>query len=181
MASDARWERVRDEHRAAVDAYVEAVRALPAGGWTRSWAPGEEKWTPAQITDHLARTCEVFLRELGGGEPMRMKVRGLRLRLLRWLLLPHLLFHRTFPRGAIAPREVRPAGNELDADAALAEFRALAERMERAVDAARARPGAVLPHPYFGAIEVARALRFAAIHVEHHTRQIRRAVEVVPD
>lgn len=174
MPSDARWAAARDEHRAALEAYAAAVRALPAGGWTRPWS-GEGKWTPAEITEHLALTYRAFLQELTGGEAMRMKVRGVKLRLLRWLLLPHMLFHRTFPKGAVAPREVRPAGRDLGPDDALADLRDVVERAEAAIESARGRAGAVVTHPYFGGIEVVRAWRFATVHLEHHLRQVRSA------
>lgn len=173
MSAESRWSAARAEHRAALEAYAAAVRALDEGGWTRPIAEG--KWTPAEITEHLALTYRAFLQELSGGEAMRMKVRGIKLRLLRWLLLPHMLFHRTFPKGAVAPREVRPEGGGADHEAALAGLLELGERCEAAIEQARHRPGAVVTHPYFGGIPVVRAWRFGAVHLEHHTRQLRAA------
>jgi hypothetical protein len=173
MSREARWTRSRDQHRAALEAYAAAARALGSDRWTEPRSEG--KWTPAQLTEHLTLSYRAFLQELRGGEPMRMRVSGFRLPLLRWLLLPHILFHRTFPRGAVAPRELRPAEGSDDAETALAELFALGTECELEIDAARARPRAVITHPYFGAIDAVRALRFQAVHLEHHTRQLRSA------
>ena len=173
MSADSRWRAALAEHRAATAAYAEAVRALDDAAWTRPWAEG--KWTPAQITEHLTLGYRAFLREVRGEGGMKMKVFGLRLRLLRWFLLPHILFHRTFPLAAVSPRELRPAEGPPERDAALAELLATAAEAERESEAARSRPGAVLTHPYFGGIPLPRGLKFAAVHVEHHTRQVRAA------
>jgi hypothetical protein len=171
MSAESRWQAALSEHQAALAAYAGAVRALGDDAWTRPWSQG--KWTPAQITEHLTLGYRAFLREARGEGGMKMKVFGVRRRLLRWFLLPHILFHRAFPLKAVSPREIRPAEGSPDREAALAELLATAAEAEHAIQAARGRPGAVLTHPYFGGIELGRGLRFAAVHVEHHTRQVR--------
>ena len=173
MSAESRWRAALAEHRASIESYAAAVRSLDDAAWTRPWAEG--KWTPAQVTEHLTLGYRAFLREVRGEGGMKMKVFGLRLRLLRWFLLPHILFHRSFPAGAVSPREIRPVEGSPDRDAALAELLATAAEAEREIEAARDRPGAVLTHPYFGGIPLARGLKFAAVHVEHHTRQVRAA------
>lgn len=171
MSAESRWQAALAEHRAAIAGYADAVRALDAGAWMRPRAA--EKWSPAQITEHLTLSYRAFLKEARGEGGMKMKVFGLRLRLLRWFLLPHILFHRTFPAKAVSPRELRPLEGSPDREGAVAELVATAAEAEREIEAARRRPGAVLTHPYFGGIELARGLKFAAVHVEHHTRQVR--------
>lgn len=175
MTAESRWQAALAEHRAAIQGYAAAVSTLDDDGWTRPWAPG--KWTPAQITEHLTFSYGAFLKEVRGEGGMRMKVFGLRLRVLRWFVLPHILFHRSFPGKAVSPREIRPAGGSPDRRAALDGLLAAAREAERELEAARGRPGVVITHPYFGGIAPAKALRFQAIHVEHHERQVRRAVE----
>jgi hypothetical protein len=170
---EARWRAALAEHRAALEGYAAAVRALDGEAWTRPWAPG--KWTPAEVTEHLALSYRAFIAEAEEGRPMKLKMTRLRRTLLRWFLLPHMLFHRTFPVKAVAPREVRPAGNDGTPEEALAELLRLGAEAEAALERARARPGAVLTHPYFGSIELTRAVRFCAVHLEHHTRQVRQA------
>jgi hypothetical protein len=168
--AERRWRAAVDEHRVALAAYLDAAERLPEEAWMRPWAPG--KWTPAIITEHLAMAYRTYVQEARGGPGMKLKLTPLRRRVLRMLLLPHMLFHRTFPRGARAPREVRPEGEGLPRPQALAELRVLGDEFEREVD--RARRGGLrhVTHPYFGSIDLPRAMRFAAVHIEHHTRQL---------
>ncbi|HEX2190762.1 MAG TPA: DinB family protein, partial [Longimicrobiaceae bacterium] len=127
--------------------FTAAAEGLDEAAWTRPRAPGQ--WSPAQVAEHLALSYEALLRELGGGPGLRPRVAGLRQRLLRWVLLPHVLFHRTLPVRVRAPRELRPADTPPDRAAVLSRMRAAAERLERGLDAGRA-TGARVTHPYFG-------------------------------
>jgi hypothetical protein len=168
--ADRRWRAAVDEHQAALAAYLEAAGRISDAAWMQPWAPG--KWTPAVITEHLAMAYRVYVQEVRGGAGMKLKLTPFRRRLLKALLLPHMLFHRTFPRGARAPREVRPESDGLPRAQALAELRVLGEEFEREVERARAGGLQHVTHPYFGAIDLPRAMRFAAVHIEHHTRQL---------
>jgi hypothetical protein len=164
------WDRALDDHRAAVAVLVDVLHAVPPALWREPRAPGH--WSPAQIAEHLALTYEAVLRELAGEEPMRPKLSALRRTLLRWVLLPHILFHRSFPVRAPAPREVRPSESGADQEAVAGRLRDLAARFEHAITLARSRAGAGLTHPYFGRIPPLRALRFVTVHLEHHRRQV---------
>ncbi|HEX6910382.1 MAG TPA: DinB family protein [Longimicrobium sp.] len=170
--ADTRWHAAVEEHQVALAAYLDAAARLPEGAWHRPWSPG--KWTPAQVTEHLEMTYRVFIGEVNGGPAMKLKLTPFRRRVLRLLMLPHMLFHRTFPRGARAPRELRPAeeGPPSPRTEALARMRELGERFER--EASRARGGGWnhVTHPYFGEIDLTRGMRLCAVHIEHHTRQL---------
>jgi hypothetical protein len=170
--ADARWHAVVEEHQVALAAYLDTAARLPDAAWTRPWSAG--KWTPAQITEHLVMTYRVFIGEMNGGPAMKLKLTPFRRRLLKLLMLPHMLFHRTFPRGARAPREVRPVDDApLPAKAeALARMRELGERFEREANRARAGGWNHVTHPYFGQIDLKRGVRLAAVHIEHHQRQL---------
>lgn len=169
--ADARWHTVVEEHQVALAAYLDAAARLPEGAWTQPWKPG--KWTPAQITEHLSMTYSVFIGEVNGGQGMKLKLTPLRRRILRMFLLPHMLFHRTFPRGAPAPRELRPAETTTSPrDQALARMRELGERFEREASRARVAGWKHVTHPFFGPIDLTRGMRLAAVHIEHHTRQL---------
>ncbi|HEX2204676.1 MAG TPA: DinB family protein, partial [Longimicrobium sp.] len=133
-ATDRRWEEACDEHRVALAAYLDTAEGLSDEAWTRPWAPG--KWTPAEITEHLTMTYEVVIGEMETGRGMAMKTSGWRLRLLRWVLLPHILFHRSLPLKARAPREVRPASVRAPRHEALRQLQALGETFEQRFDRA---------------------------------------------
>jgi hypothetical protein len=156
----------------ALAAYLDAAARLPESAWNAPWKPG--KWSPAVITEHLTMVYRVFIGEVTGGPGMRLKLTPLRRRVLKMFMLPHMLFHRSFPRGAPAPREVRPAdGAPLPPRAdALAQMRELGERFEREANRARAAGASYVTHPFFGQIDLTRGMRLAAVHIEHHTRQL---------
>ncbi len=156
-----------EEHRDAVGRFAATVEGLGADAWSRARAPG--KWSPAQVAEHLVLAYEVIDREMDGGEGARIVVTGWRQRMLRWVVLPHILFHRSFPLRAVSPLETRPREASRDRAAVLGRMRELADRVERGLAVRR---DARLTHPYFGALPALTALRFCAIHVEHHRRQI---------
>jgi hypothetical protein len=169
-ALDARWSATVGEHRRALAAYLETAAALAEDAWDRPWAPG--KWTPAHITEHLTLAYEALITEAREGKPMKLRLPAWRRTLLRWVLLPHILFHRSFPVRAPAPREMRPDAARAPRGEALALLAEMGERFEHEVLAAHGRGIQTLTHPYFGGIGFRRGFRFVAVHVEHHHRQI---------
>lgn len=175
------------EHGDALASTIDTLSQLDAERWARPW--GRDKWSPAQIVEHLTLVYEDAIRDLQGGEPVRPRVGPGWQKALRMFLLPHILFHRNFPLRARAPREWRPAreasggdgagaGGGAPEDAAAAEIvsatDALSDAAERFEDQAALalEEGRQLRHPYFGPVDALRAIRLAAVHLEHHRRQI---------
>ncbi|HEX8903733.1 MAG TPA: DinB family protein [Longimicrobiaceae bacterium] len=169
---DPRWDEAVEEHRAALAAFLDVAEGLSDEAWRSPWGPG--KWTRAQVAEHLALAYEALLRELATGEGMRTRVPPWRQRLLRWVVLPHVLFHRSFPVRVASPREVRPPEPTMPRPQLLRRMRELGERFEQEHDRARRGGGGSLTHPYFGRVGPVKAMRFVAVHIEHHTRQIER-------
>jgi hypothetical protein len=97
------------------------------------------------------------------------------------VILPHILVHRSLPVRAPAPRETRPKAARAARAEALATLRHLGEEFERELDSARRSGSLGITHPYFGRIEPIKALRFVAIHMEHHRRQVERAGAAGPE
>lgn len=157
------------EHGDALAAMVDTLAQIDLEAWNRPWALG--KWTPAQVAEHLVLTYEESIRDLTGVATLRPRVGPRWQRTLRLFLLPHILFHRSFPLRALAPREWRPEGPGIDPGTAVTALPEAAQRFE--AEAARAHEQARrLNHPYFGAVDALRALRLAAVHLEHHRRQV---------
>jgi uncharacterized damage-inducible protein DinB len=167
---DTRWRGAVQEHRAALLRFLETANRLDADAWARPRAPG--KWSPAQVAEHLALGYLALLRELTEGVPMRYRAPRWMRAVLRWVLLPHALFHRSLPVRAVAPREMRPSDTHPGRGEVLPRLREAAERFERALDDARGGGETRLTHPYFGTLTPVRMLRFAAVHLEHHRRQL---------
>jgi len=163
-----------EEHREATRRFADAVRALPASAW--SAARGDGSWGPAEVTEHLSLAFDVTVRQISGGERMAPRAGPAMQALLRWFLLPHIVFHRSFPLRARAPREIRPVFPDPNPESALDRFGAKAEAFETAISAlATGERRRTLEHPYFGRINPLQMLRFSTAHVEHHRRQVEKA------
>lgn len=159
------------EHDLATAELLEAARAVPAERWLRPLSPG--KWSPAEVVEHLCLTYETLRAELGGAPGMALRTRGWQRLLLRFTLRPRLLAGGRFPRGVRAPREIRPGELPPEREEGLARFRRCADDFRAAVEVAHAgRPGVRLTHAYFGALPLAEAVRFSAVHVRHHRGQL---------
>jgi hypothetical protein len=160
-------------HRGEAEAYMRSARRIGPEEWGTVREGG--KWSPAQITEHLVLYYEAVLVELDGGAGLRMRVGPAMRRLLRWFLLPHILFHRSIPVRAVAPREIRPSDRPAGADALLERLREVTARFEEAAISSDP-PGRSLNHPYFGPLPIDRGVRFSAVHLEHHRRQLEESV-----
>lgn len=169
---DTRWDEAVDEHRTALAAFLDAAEDVRESAWGAPWGPG--KWTRAQVAEHLALSYEAAIREVTSGVAMAGKLPPLRQKLLRLILLPHILFHRSIPGRPRSPREIRPGEVTAPRAETLRRLRDLGDRFEHEMERAYHAGGGQLTHPYFGAIGAVKAMRFVAIHLEHHTRQISR-------
>ena len=159
----------REQHRRSVDTFISHAESVAPEEWELPLAPG--KWSPAQVAEHLRLTYEVVCRELEGGEGIRLRSSWWLRPVLRLRFLPMILRGRRLPAGARAPREIRPGAGPFPRTALLQSLRDVAARAEETM--ADRRPGAPgFTHHVFGRLQAGDALRFAAVHNEHHTRQI---------
>ncbi len=165
--SSARWKRLQQEHLATVERFVAQARSLSSTRWSAEPSPG--KWSPAQVTEHVALTYQALLQELSAGQAMRVRTTGWHRILLRALLLPRILRTGRIPSGSVAPRELRPGTAALDQAALLEQLRSSAWRLDAEL---AAHAFAHLTHPYFGRLRSAEVLRFCAIHTAHHAKQL---------
>ncbi len=166
MPSD-RWPEALRLHGSAASAFAAAAEAVEPEAWDRPRAEG--KWSPAQITDHLIRTYDVILREIGGGGGMKVRTRLWMRLFLRLTYMPRILRGGWFPAGAPAPPEIRPGKTPRGQQDGVALFRQRAKEYETAV---QGKPEARLTHAYFGALAPADGVLFCARHIEHHLNQI---------
>jgi uncharacterized damage-inducible protein DinB len=159
--------RAAREHREALAATLDTFSQLDDDAWRTAWAPG--KWTAAEIAEHLALSYEAALRDMRAEGHMVARAGPAWQRVLRVFLLPHILFHRRFPR-ARSPRETRPSGTGIPRESAIHRLQELGETVEDEAETAHAAGRSVF-HPYFGALDTIRLLRLLAVHLEHHRAQ----------
>jgi hypothetical protein len=162
------WSRLERDHRDAVAAFVARASALDVDRWTREPSPG--KWSPCQVAEHVALAYEAIVRDLGGGPPMRLRLRWWQRALLRRFYLPRILARGRLPTGARAPREIRPGAETPARDQVLARIGAGAGILDEAMGVRREEARVV--HPYFGSLRGQEILRFCALHTRHHALQL---------
>jgi uncharacterized damage-inducible protein DinB len=161
-----------EDHRAALSQFLATARRIPAQSWTTPLAPG--KWSPADITSHLAQSYRVLRAELAGGKGMALRLPYWQRWILRRRFLPGILAGKGFPPNARAPKETRPRDNLTDAREAL---RILADEAEGFARELAARAGSErvrLTHAYFGAMSARQSLQLVTVHTRHHARQLER-------
>ncbi len=172
------WERRLHEHREAVARFAERLDGIDAERWRTPRGPGA--WSPAEVAEHILLSFEVVIAELEGRGGVTVRTGPFMRTILRWVLLPHILFHRSVPLRARAPREVRPVGFGAGPAEAAARIRERAADFEAMIEKAASDPGAVVTHPYFGRLRPLQALRFSAVHLDHHRRQVEESLAAGP-
>lgn len=156
-----------------IESQVRQVEALIAAGDEKLGrrAPKVSGWSVGEQVDHLLKVLDRSLGLLLTSEQALPKGINLTGRLLLAL--------RRLPRGVgKAPAALRgaerPAGELRELAARIPPL--LAKVREQPERFARSTP--VYPHPYFGGLDAAQAIRFLAVHTDHHLRivaDIRRA------
>jgi hypothetical protein len=166
-ARDGRWTKPSREHWEAVDAFLEAAMAVSPARWREPLGTG--RWTPAQLSEHVLRTYEASIEQLRGDLPTRIRVGPVAQRLLRWVLLPHILFRRSIPLRSRSPGAITPSEKGVEQSELTARLREAAEVLHHEF---RTTASTHLLHPYFGALDLRTGMRFVAAHTDHHRKQL---------
>lgn len=174
-----RWPALLADHAAAADEFVEAISGLTGAEWTVR--PSPDAWSPAEITEHLARTYSQYAGEARGKNSLRIRLGLVKRTLARIVVKPRLLAGAAFPK-ARAPRELRPSSGPATPADGVALFRATGGACLRDLEILHVRrPHRRLVHPYLGALPLYELVLFAAQHIRHHCRQLpRRIHDVAP-
>lgn len=164
------WVRLLEDHARAIEEYGTAAGALDPAVWIAPIAPG--KWSPAEVTAHVAEAYRVLSTELGGANGMRLRGSRLQRLLLRYTVLPRLLAGKPFPPGVRAPREIRPTEIINDPALAVAALVQRAEQFTRDLTARATMQSVRLTHPYFGRLSPRQGLELSTVHTRHHAQQL---------
>ena len=154
-------ERAVAELNAAADRFVRTVAASPA----RCWSAPPAGWSPSQMTEHVAISCDNIARLLRGhlaSNPIARGATG-----VLDVEIPYLFY-----RGDEPPSVATPTGTWTDpADGA----RRLAASVDAIASWAASTPLDLrtvgVRHPVFGVLDGMQWLLFAAAHVERHRAQ----------
>jgi hypothetical protein len=176
---ETRWREALKDHEAAVTAFLDGARRVPADRWDTA-RPGD-KWSPGQIAEHLRLTYATLRRDLEGGTGFRVRVSPLRALVYRVTVLRRMLRRRQFVKGAPATREVRPAGGPFERQATLAGLQAEAAAFEATLGARGGPPERRVAHPFFGRLSPLQGLELCALHTRHHGEQLLEATAPAAD
>ena len=160
----------RAELRATVERFLRSVEATPDARWTQPAKP--DKWSPAEIGEHLVLTFDAVLRELGGGVGMRLRLNWWRRLYVRARYLRPLLAEGRFPERSPAVREVRPTGPVRGKAELVRVFRERARAFDEGIAAAHETGGFRMTHPFFGRLHASDSVRLVDVHIEHHRKQL---------
>jgi len=157
---------VLDANQKAIDEFADtAERATPV--WQTPCAPG--KWSPSQITEHVARTMEEGAHLVAGATSVFPTVPSMVRPLVRGMFFNRVLRKDAFPK-AKTLKALNPPSGPSPSD--------IRERLEGAMasfeDACRMRAasGEPVDHPVFGRISVEDYAKFMELHTIHHCRQL---------
>lgn len=156
-------------NHAAVAAFIATVTALPATTWATPVAPG--KWSPGQLTEHLALTYEFGCLTLHGMPPGKGLFRPLR-PFVRLLFLNPVLKTGRFTRPIKAPPLFDPAATPPAQAEGTARLLAAATKLETASTTAYSAGQRNVDHPFFGVLTLARFMDLQVIHTQHHHQHI---------
>jgi hypothetical protein len=155
--------------RQAVGAFADAARKVPAARWAVPRAMG--KWSPGQVTEHVALTYEQSRRMLLG--TFTGPVQPWFLQLLARGIFLRLMFRRgDFGKAAVAPDFIQPGGSPAASGDLLARLHAAVRDLEMDLTAASNGRRTHVDHPIFGRMPLADLLRFLMIHTQHHQPQL---------
>lgn len=164
------WPELLALHDAAAREFTQTVERVPLSRWMQR--PSADAWSPAEITEHLARTYSQYAGEARGKNPLRIRLRLPRRLLARAFVKPRLLAGAPFPK-ARAPRTLQPVSGPRTPVDGVALFRATGAACLRDLGLlADRRPHRKLVHPYLGALPLYEVVQFAVLHIRHHHRQL---------
>ncbi len=160
-------------HRGALDAFIDDAARVDPSDWNASSHP--EKWTPAQVVEHIRLSYVMVRDELEGHGGFRVRTSWWKQQLMQWTYLRRILRTGRMPAGVPAVREIRPAdGPYVKADL-LDALRAEGERFLHLVAALGAGSRVTVSHPFLGKLHLLEGVNLSTHHLRHHHRQLHEA------
>jgi hypothetical protein len=168
-----RWQDAEREHAESVAAFLLAASYVPDEKWQLPLGPG--RWSPAEFVLHIERSYALGREAVVSGVAMRPRASRPIAWLARTVLLPLMTRTRRFPRGAKAPREVRPDADEARSTARevlIVRLQSAAADVLRELRARAADDAPCFGHAYFGPLSAYQTLRMLSAHTRHHAAHL---------
>jgi uncharacterized damage-inducible protein DinB len=163
------FNKVAADNRKAVAEFCAAAGTFDPEAWERS--PAEGKWSPRQITEHLALTYELSKGILHGEFPGR-SMPGFVRPVIRALALKPVLKKRRFGRPVKTFPAFEPGASPTAGDALSARVQQASAALEEEMQQMAAKGEGMLNHPFFGKVSLADYMLLQVIHTDHHRGQL---------
>ncbi len=167
-----------ESNRTAIATFISTLLDLPASRWDEPRRTG--KWSPAQITEHVAITYEraaLFVEgslALSGRRPPKFLRPFIRM-LIRVTALRTGRFIKSKTPAAFEPSP-RPASQQVVCDRLQRASATFESRAREKLNAGIS----TFEHPYFGTFGIEEFVRLEMHHVHHHRRQILELLDTDP-
>lgn len=158
---------VLEANRAAMADFMAAAdRSAPV--WTKPRAPN--KWSPSQVTEHVARTMEEGANLVSGSASVFPTLPSLLRPMVRGLFFNRVLRKDAFPNA----RTLKALDPDNGPDSPEHARERLAGALITFEEACRAREtsGQAVQHPVFGTVSVVDYAKFMELHTHHHRKQL---------
>ena len=149
--------------------FVARARTVAADQWANPVAPG--KWSPAQLLDHVAVSTEVALNAIKGDKAMGSIPRIFRPLARRFILKPTLV-KGALPAKMKGPPIFAPSQQHLALEVSANRLDRAIGDLETHVRGLAAQGTELFEHGFFGWVVIADYVRFNALHLNHHEKQL---------
>lgn len=157
-------------HRGALDEFIAVAARVAPSAWNASNHP--DKWTPAQVVEHIRLSYVMVRDELEGDGGFRVRTSWWKQRLMQWTYLRRILRTGRMPAGVPAVREIRPPEGPYDQRALLDALRAEGTRVLERVAALGASSPVMVSHPFLGKLHLTEGVNLSTHHMRHHQGQL---------
>ncbi len=156
-------------NKEAAKRFLARARTVPAEQWANPVASG--KWSPAQLFDHVAVTTEVALNAIKGDKAMGSIPRIFRPIARRFILKPTLV-KGELPAKMKGPAIFAPSQQHIALDVSAGRLNRAVTDLETHVRGLAASGTELFEHGFFGWVAIADYVRFNALHLIHHEKQL---------
>lgn len=160
-------------HRGALDEFIAAAARVEPSAWNAASHP--DKWTPAQVVEHVRLSYVMVRDELEGHGGFRVRTSWWKQQLMQWTYLRRILRTGRMPAGVPAVREIRPADGPYVQAELLEALRAEGERVLGLVATLGAESAVTISHPFLGRLPLTEGVNLSTHHMRHHQLQLHEA------
>jgi hypothetical protein len=169
------WAKTIQRHRTAIAGYLQTASRIDEQVWRLPVKA--EKWTPAQITEHLILTYQITLKQIRGGQGIKPHYNFLLRPILRLVVLPGIFRERQLPGGAKAPQEIMPEDSKMPRETALKQLKDLSVEFETEILSRRSDEKLRLTHHVFGQIKPLKGVDLRKVKSKIVISKARRATD----